>query len=117
PSSTRRGTKGRARALVAVAVVAAAAVAMVRDPFLDRNCWSDCAGNAFLVHSDPLLARRLGVVVLALAAACGVATAIVGVSGLLRGKAGARRRSGPALAATALAGLALVGYSVALLVD
>jgi signal transduction histidine kinase len=52
-----------ARAVVACAYVwvafVAVALALVRDPFYDTKCWSDCDGNAFLVHSWPRLSSAL----------------------------------------------------------
>jgi len=103
--------------LVAVSTLATAgmstALALVRDPIRDRYCWSDCTANAFLVHDDAVLARRLSVVVLGLGATCGVLAALVGTVRLARAVSVARRRSGPSLAAAAVAGLALAAYALA----
>jgi signal transduction histidine kinase len=42
---------------VAVLVAAALARLLVRDPFLDANCWRDCLSRTFVVHADAGLAR------------------------------------------------------------
>lgn len=49
------------------------AIALVRDPFLDLNCWNNCTENAFLVVRLPGVARFLEVMLLA----CSVITAVV----------------------------------------
>jgi len=52
-----------ARALVATLYVVAAVVsigeALLRDPFLDRYCWSNCTDNVFLVRPDQEVVRWL----------------------------------------------------------
>jgi signal transduction histidine kinase len=112
-------TRAGAAASAAVLAVGAAAVAqsLVRDPLLDRYCWSDCTTNAFLVHADPLLARRLGWVVLGLAAASGVAAALAAWVRLVRAAPVTRRVSGPALAGSGLAGIALATYAASLVLE
>jgi signal transduction histidine kinase len=104
--------------LVALAVVAtvlaSVALVLVRDPIRELHCWSDCTANAFVVRDDPQLAERADIAVLVLVVACGVLAALVAVARLARAEPVARRGSGPALAAVALAGLALAGYAGAL---
>jgi signal transduction histidine kinase len=61
---------------VAAATVAAGLVLwLVRDPFLDRYCWRDCAAHAFAPFPDVHLARTMTDVTFALGAACGVVCA------------------------------------------
>ncbi len=103
------------RAVVAVAIVATAvasiALVLVREPIRDRYCWNDCGVDALLVSDDVALARRLTSIVLALAAASAIAAALIAVVRLARAAPVTRRRSGPALAAVALAGIALAAYA------
>ena len=59
------------RALYAAAAVGALGLALVHDPFLDPNCWSNCTDNVFLLHGDQSIARVLetGVLIAFLAGA------------------------------------------------
>ncbi len=53
-------TGGRARAVApAYAAVGALSIglALVRDPFADEHCWSNCSDNVFLVTADERLAQ------------------------------------------------------------
>lgn len=43
----------------AVLTVDALALALVRDPYLDPYCWSNCTANTFLIRADPALADRV----------------------------------------------------------
>jgi signal transduction histidine kinase len=54
-----RAARGVVAAAYAWAGVSAGLLALVRDPFYDVYCWSDCSGNAFLVRSWPELADAL----------------------------------------------------------
>ena len=106
------------RTVAAVGILATAAastaLALVREPIRDRYCWNDCTLDAFLVSDDVELARRLTSIVLALAAASAILAALVAVVRLARAAPVTRRRSGPAFAAVALAGLALAAYAATL---
>src|SRR3954468_9039399 len=42
-----------------VTVTVSVAVALVRDPFFDPDCWNDCTAGAFLLAPDTTLARLL----------------------------------------------------------
>ena len=100
--------------VVAALTAAAIALALVRDPIRDLYCWRDCTANAFLIHDDPALARRLMSVVLVLGAAYGLVAALVGLVRLARASAVTRRWTGSALVAAALAGTVLAAYCLAL---
>jgi signal transduction histidine kinase len=99
---------------LALATAAAVGLALVRDPIRDPYCWSDCTVNLLLAHDDVGAAHDLMRVVLALGAGSGVAAALVCALRLVRLSAAALRGSGPALAATGLAGFALAAYALAL---
>jgi signal transduction histidine kinase len=110
-----------ARRGVATAYTVACAVsliwALVRDPFRERFCWSNCTGNSFLVHADAELARTVTtwwrgfmiIVALALAASC--------VWRLARATPVTRRALAPVLVPLAATGVVQVIYTVALLND
>ncbi|HET6548854.1 MAG TPA: hypothetical protein VFG79_10375, partial [Solirubrobacter sp.] len=114
-----RLSRGAPRTLVTLGYAAAALVsgglALVRDPFADPYCWSNCADNVLLVHSDLELARTLGV----LASAAGAGTAVLAVAvaawRLVTATGAGRRASWPVLAPAALAGAAEAAYGAALL--
>ena len=114
---------GRAALLALVVTATSAAtgaslaLAFVRDPIRDPYCWRDCAVNAFLVHDDVVLARRVTWVVLGLGAAIGVAAALVGIVRLACASGVTRRGAGAGLAAVALAGISLAAYAVSLGVE
>ncbi len=101
----------------ALTAAASVGLAVVRDPIRDQYCWSDCTVNAFVVHDDAELARRALSLLLAAGVACGVAAALVAAVRLAAAAPVTRRRSGPALAAAALAGIACAGYARALHVE
>ena len=75
--------------------------ALLRDPFQDPDCWSDCAANVLLVHSDRDVARFLTHADLVFAVLVGVALPALSVARWLAGTAAARRAQGPVLAAGA----------------
>jgi signal transduction histidine kinase len=77
PSGRVIGPLVRASVAVTYLVTAAISVglALWRDPFRDRYCWSNCADNTFLVHSNPVLARSLTAVWLTCSLAVGVGLA------------------------------------------
>ncbi len=103
----RLGTRGE-RILVTSLMGAFAAVVLtlvlVRDPFLDRHCWSNCTANDLLVAPVPRLAAVLTTTLLWATIAVAVATA---VAALVRVRdAGADRKPVAAVcipAATAVA--------------
>jgi len=72
-----------ARAVVATLYVVAAVVsiggALLRDPFLDRYCWSNCTDNVFLVRPEQEVVRWLqtGFLLAVVAGAVAVAALVV----------------------------------------
>ena len=64
------------RALYAAAAVGAVGLALVHDPFLDANCWSNCTDNVFLLHADQSIARVLETGVLLAFLAGGIVVAV-----------------------------------------
>jgi signal transduction histidine kinase len=80
-------------------LVVTAGRALIRDPFQDPNCWSDCAANVLLVHSDPDLARFLTHADLVFAVVVGVSLPALCVARWLAATPAARHALSPALAA------------------
>ena len=66
--------------LYVVAAVASIGEALVRDPFLDRYCWSNCTDNVFLVRPEQEVVRWLQTGYLLSVVACAVAVATLVVS-------------------------------------
>lgn len=58
-----RTSSAAARILIAVAYIEAAiavvGLALVRDPYFDVHCWTNCTTNSFLIRSLPALARKI----------------------------------------------------------
>jgi signal transduction histidine kinase len=108
------------RAVVAVLWAATAVYtigrAAVRDPFLDRYCWSNCEDNVFLISARPGLARRLDDGWIVVTVLVGLALATYALVRLGSSSAVARRALWPVLAPGALLGAALSAYGVALAV-
>jgi signal transduction histidine kinase len=98
-----RTTSLPARALVVAVylelVVVTAGRALLRDPFEDPGCWSDCAANVLLVHADRDVARFLTHADLVFAVVVGVALPALSVARWRAATAAARRALGPVLAA------------------
>jgi signal transduction histidine kinase len=98
-----RLTEATLVALYATATLVTVGYALMRDPFFDVDCWSDCSGNAFLVHRDPAVVRVLDrawpwVVTVAAAFAISVVAVRLG-----RATRTARTTTGPVLVATVAA--------------
>ncbi len=91
--------------------------ALVRDPFLDRYCWSNCRDNVFLVRGEPDLARLLSDIWLLSVAAGAGAIVALGVWRLARETMVARRQLAPTLAAGAAVAASQASYAVTLLGD
>jgi signal transduction histidine kinase len=85
-----------ARVLVAVvyaeALLAAATLALFRDPYLDPGCLANCTVNAFLVRSLPSLARAVGIADRWFTACAALALAAVCAARLARASWPARQR-------------------------
>jgi signal transduction histidine kinase len=56
---TARPARAVVVALYVVTAVASVGVALLRDPFLDRYCWSNCTDNVFLVRPEQEVVRWL----------------------------------------------------------
>jgi signal transduction histidine kinase len=116
--------RGRLRSRAAVAAVglayAATALfavgrALFRDPYLDLNCFGNCADNVFLVHANQRVGHDLDLV--SLGVAVGIGLMIIAVAGvrLARASAAARRALAPILVPAGFAGAAGAAYAAAIL--
>jgi signal transduction histidine kinase len=117
PDGRIRSRSTRAFVVAVYAEWAAVAVllALVRDPYADLHCWSDCyAVNAFLVHSMPSLAGAAQTT--GRWFAVGAAAVLVAILAwrLLRGSAPARLSLAPVAGPAILLGGALAAHSIAL---
>lgn len=95
--------------------VAAAVLALVRDPYADASCWSDCyAVNSFLVHSVPSLAHAVETVYQWFV--FGAAAALIGtlIGRFVRGSGPSRSALAPIAAPAILLGAAVAAHSIAL---
>jgi signal transduction histidine kinase len=116
--------RGRLRSRAAViavgltyAVTALFAIgrALVRDPFLDPNCFGNCADNVFLVHRDERIAHDLDLLLLGLAVAVGLLIVAAAGVRMARASAAAQRALAPILVPAAFAGGATAAYAAAIL--
>jgi signal transduction histidine kinase len=111
----------RSRVALAVAYTGTAVFslghALVRDPFLDPHCWSNCTDNAFLVHSNPGLARTLGEFWLRFSLAVALLAIAVAAWRLLSSTRAGRSVLLPVLLPAALAAGAEAAHAIALLHD
>jgi signal transduction histidine kinase len=97
------------------AVVVAAGLAMMRDPFLDRYCWSNCTDNVLLVDANLGAARFLDGFWLRFSVVTGLVLAAVCVRRLVRATYTARAGMWYVLVPAALAALTQAAYAVLLL--
>lgn len=105
------------RLLAAVTGVTAAytvARAAVRDPFLDRYCWSNCADNVFLVSAQPGLARVLDSAAAIGGGVVALGATVVAVRRLARTSPVGRRTRWPLLPPVAVAAMAVAVHGVLL---
>ncbi len=101
-------------AAYAEAAVAALVLALIRDPYFDPGCWSNCTVNRFLVRSLPSLARGIQAADRWFVTAVAVALAAISAWRLLRESAASRQAVVPVAApAIALAG-AVAAHPIAL---
>ncbi|HVE17809.1 MAG TPA: hypothetical protein VNB52_01935 [Ilumatobacteraceae bacterium] len=118
---TGRVTDRLQRAIVAAAYGATAAIsfgwALLRDPFRDRYCWSNCTVNSFLVHANPSLSRSLSTLWPRFALSAGVVVAATCIWRLGRVSRVGRRSFLPVLGALVAVGLSQVFYAAALMAD
>ena len=77
PTGHVAGRSARWSVTLAYSATAAVSVswALLRDPFLDRACWSNCTDNAFLVQAEPELTGSLTVLWLYFSVAAGLVLA------------------------------------------
>src|SRR6266700_2595946 len=96
-----RAGSAPARVLIAAAYVeallAAAVLALFRDPYLDPGCLANCNVNAFLVRSLPSLAHAIEIADRWFAAAAAAALIAVCAARLARASGPARQRLLPVL--------------------
>jgi len=102
------------RALVLGVYLAAALVALFRNPFFDPNCWANCTDNPFVVRSLPRLARGIEATDRWFTAAA--AAALVTFLGwrLLRHSGPARRALLPVALPALLLATAVIAHTIAL---
>ena len=93
------------------------ALAALRDPFLDPECWSNCTDNVFLVHADRDLARALEALGLWLSVGAGVLLAAFAARRLVSLTRPARAAAWTVLGPAALVALAEAAHAFALLRD
>jgi signal transduction histidine kinase len=112
PSGRLHGTA--VRALVLGGYLAAALVALFRNPFFDPNCWANCTDNPFVVRSLPRLARGIEATDRWFTAAA--AAALVTILGwrLLRHSGPARRALLPVALPALLLATAVIAHTIAL---
>jgi len=101
------------------AVTAAIALgrALVRDPFLDRHCWSNCTDNVFLLRADQDITRLLDALWLRCVVLVGGVVAMVAVARVVRSTQAARRSLLYVLAPAAGAAIATATYALVLVRD
>lgn len=89
--------------------------AMVRDPFLDLYCWSNCTDNVFLLWAQPGLARALDTGWAVVSGLVALAAVGVAVRRLVATSRVGRRSRWPVLVPLAVASGAAAAYGVLLL--
>ena len=99
----------------AVLLGSVAALTLVRDPYLDRYCWSNCTTDLLVWHADALQARHLTQFTWGLWIVLGAATALFAASTLASAAPVVRRSAAAALVATALSGVAVALSGLVLL--
>jgi signal transduction histidine kinase len=113
-----RASSAPARALIAAAYVeallAAAVLALFRDPYLDPSCLANCNVNAFLVRSLPSLAHAIEIADRWFAAAAAVALIAICAARLVAGSRPARRRLMPVAVPAIMFAAAVAARAVAL---
>ena len=112
--------RSRRQRLAAGAVYAAAATvsigrALVRDPFLDPYCWSNCRDNVFLISAQPGIARALDLMWILVSLTVGLLLAALAIRYLISATPTARRTMSPILVPGVLLGLAIAAHALALL--
>jgi signal transduction histidine kinase len=93
----------------------ALALALVRNPFFDPNCWANCSDNVFLLRSAPRVARAIESVDRWFSVAAAIALVIIIGWQLLTDSVAARRAQLPFAAPAILLSGAVVGHALVLL--
>ena len=102
-------------AVYAATLVVCAGRALVRDPFLDPECWRNCTDNSFLLHADASLARVLDAIEHVTVLVIGAAMAGVAAARMVSATAAARRVLWPVDVPGAFVGLSAAVYAALLL--
>jgi signal transduction histidine kinase len=106
---------GTARLLVLVGYLTtgliAIGIAVVRDPFLDQNCWSMCTGDVFLIRAEPRLAKTLVAIGHWWWATLAVVTLVVIATRLTTRPRMSARGMPPVLVAGAVTAVVEIGYA------
>ncbi len=114
-----RAGSAPARVLIAAAYVeallAAAVLALFRDPYLDPGCLANCNVNAFLVRSLPSLARAAGIADRWFTAAAAAGLIAICTARLVAGSRPARRRLLPVAVPAIMFAAAVAARAIALL--
>lgn len=98
----------------AEAVLAAVVLALIRDPYLDPDCWANCGVNSFLVEPLPMLARRVQLIDRWFVAAAAAALCVVLFRRLVMGSAAARRLRAPVAVPAIGFGVGMIARAAAL---
>lgn len=100
-----------------ITVVYTVTRALVRDPFRDLYCWSNCRDNVFLVASSPGLARTIDRAWLGVLVVAGSVAAVLASIQLAAQSPVGRRLAWPELVPVGCASIALSGQAALLLMD
>lgn len=104
-----------ASALYSAAAIVSAGRALLRDPFLDPNCWSNCRDNLFLISAQPGIARALDLMWLLVSLTVGLLLAALAIRYLISATPTARLTMSPIVVPGVLLGLAIAAHALALL--
>ncbi len=88
----------------------AVVLALIRDPYLDPHCWTDCTTSLFLIDARPRLARMVHTANLWVTVCAAVS--LIAICLLRWSLPSTRRRSGIVLTGGVLLGLATVAHSL-----
>ncbi|HZD18471.1 MAG TPA: histidine kinase [Actinomycetota bacterium] len=98
-----------------VASIISVGRALMRDPFFDPYCWSNCRDNVFLITNQPGVARTLDVALILTSLILGLLLAGVSVRWMTSGTSAARRAWWTVSIPGILVGAAAVVHAVAVL--
>ena len=110
-----RTSRGAVLIVYVVTIVTTVGHAVLYDPFLDANCWSNCVDNSFLLHADQDWAQTLEDIGLATALAAAALLAVLMIYRLASASRTARRTLGPVRAPGLLVAAGEAAYAFALL--